>query len=56
MTLIIDYIIHFVEYRETKYSGVTIDRLKRDLKSKCGEERRKLLKDMLVHLNDCSFF
>jgi hypothetical protein len=38
------------KYCEIKYGkNVTADKLKRDLTSKCGEERRKLLKEAQSH-------
>lgn len=46
------YLILNVEYCEMKFAGTTIDKLKRDLTSKCGEERRKLLKETVVNLNN----
>lgn len=38
---------YILEYCEIKYNGVTADKLKRDLTSKCGEECRKLQKEMV---------
>ena len=38
-------VLTMLQYCETKYSGnITPDKLKRDLTSKCGEERRQLTK------------
>lgn len=40
--------ITFLEYCELKYTqGASADKLKRDLTSKCGEDRRRMLKDMV---------
>ena len=35
-------LLNFLEYCEQKYPHTSLDKLKRDLTCKCGEERRKL--------------